>query len=172
MGGADQSAEGLVDFPSDEVQVQLLDAAQGRPLKSWRFRGQREISIGRTPESDVSISDPYVSRVHAQLQFAGGRWNLVSRGRNGVVVRNEKISELPLEAEVTFQLGAGGPLLRFSVERGDSECGHTLCFDDAPLPAFSLDDAQLQDDVGQIAAGDYFQKLQAQAELLRARRNR
>lgn len=162
--------------PSDEVYVHLLDAALGRAVKSWKFAGQSEISIGRMPESDVEINDPYVSRVHAQLRYQDGAWLLVARGRNGVVVQNRQITELPLNAEVTFQLGSSGPMLRFCPEQeqqaqsDDSNCGRTLCFDVEPLPVFALDESKLHEEVGQITEGDYFQKLQAQAKSLRERR--
>src|SRR5262245_34435526 len=157
--------------PSEDVVVQLLDAALGRPVKSWKFCGQREISIGRLAERDVEINDPYVSRLHAELHFRDGRWLLISRGLNGVVVQNKQITELAIDSEVTFQLGSAGPLLRFCVEHQDSECGRTLCFDAEQQPVFALDESKLKDDVGQIAEGDYFQKLQAQAKTLRARRS-
>jgi len=149
----------------------LLDAAHGRAVKSWRFRGQPEIAIGRMPECDIAIDDPYVSRLHAQLRFSAGQWLLVSRGRNGVVVRNERITEMPLAGEMTFQLGTTGPLLRFCVARDESECGRTLSFDADQTPLFALDAAKLNDDVDQIAAGEYFQNLQAKAQALRAGRH-
>ena len=164
------SLSGSVSTPSQEVLVQLLDAALGRPVKTWTFRGKREISIGRQPERDVEINDPYVSRLHAELHFREGQWLLMARGRNGVVVRNQQITELAVESDVTFQLGTSGPVLRFFVEHEESECGHTLSFDTEPAPAFSVDESKLREDVGQIAEGDYFQKLQDQAKALRARR--
>jgi pSer/pThr/pTyr-binding forkhead associated (FHA) protein len=157
--------------PSEEVVVQLLDAALGRAVKSWKFLGRNEISIGRMPERDIEINDPYVSRLHAELHYCDGHWLLLSRGRNGVVVRNRQVTELPIESEVTFQLGPSGPVLRFSAQHQDSELGRTLCFDSEPLSSFALDESKLHTDVGQIADGDYFQKLQAQAKTLRARRH-
>ena len=155
----------------DEVQVQLLDVTLGRSVKSWKFRGRDVISIGRMPESDVEISDPYVSRVHAELHFREGKWVLVSRGRSGVIVQNRQITEVALDSETTFKLGASGPLLRFCVNREDAEIGRTLSFETEELPVVALDESKLHADVGQIVEGDYFRNLQAQAKSLRARRN-
>jgi FHA domain len=169
-GGVGMPPLEISSTPSEEVVVQLLDAALGRTVKSWKFRDRRELSIGRLPERDIEINDPYVSRLHAELHFRDGRWLLISHGLNGVVVRNKQITELAIDSEVTFQLGSAGPVLRFSLEHQDSECGRTLCFD-TEQPAFVLDESKLQDDVGQIAEGDYFQKLQAEAKTLRARRS-
>ena len=162
---------GLVSTPLDEVQVQLCDAALGRPVKIWRFRGRQTISIGRMPESDVEISDLRVSRVHAQLDFRDGKWVLVSCGRHGVVVENRQITELVLDSDVTFQLGSAGPVLRFCRNREDPDCGRTLTLDSELLPVVTLDKSKLHEEVGQIVESDYFQKLQAQARSLRARRN-
>jgi pSer/pThr/pTyr-binding forkhead associated (FHA) protein len=156
--------------PLHEVAVQLLDSATGRVLKSWRFRGKGQISIGRLPECDVEINDPYVSRLHAELQFRDEQWNIVSRGRHGVLVRNEPVMDLPLKTETTFQLGSAGPMFRFGVASQEQDCRRTLVFDDEPLPALSLDGSKLNQEVEQIASGSYFQTLQAQARSLRAKR--
>jgi pSer/pThr/pTyr-binding forkhead associated (FHA) protein len=155
---------------STEVLVQLLDAAHGRVVKTWSFRSRQRITIGRQRECDVEISDPYVSRLHAEMEFRDGGWSLVSRGRNGVLVQSQRIEELTIQSEATFQLGSSGPVLRFAIEHEDSEMRNTLCFDVEPSPAFALDEAQLRNDVGKILEGDHFQKLQAQAKTLRARR--
>jgi hypothetical protein len=153
-----------------DVVVQLVDAAHGRTLKTWKFSRRDKISIGRMPDCDVEISDAYVSRLHAELQCQDGQWRLFARGRNGIVVRNEQITELPVDAEVTFQLGSSGPVLRFAIAQEDAACAHTLCFEPQPLPSFAVDETKVHQEVGQIAEGDYFQRLQARARTLRAQR--
>jgi hypothetical protein len=156
---------------SEEVVVQLLDVALGRPVKTWKFAGRDEISIGRLPDCDVEISDAYVSRLHAELKNRDGQWLLFARGRSGVVVRNSPITELAIDSDVTFQLGSVGPVLRFAVKHEDAACGRTLCFEAESLPAFALDTGKLQDDVGEITDGDYFRKLQARVKQMRAQRS-
>src|SRR5262245_43258009 len=158
------------DVPSDDVIVQLLDAALGRTVKTWKFTSRQSITIGRQPDCDVEISDAYVSRLHAELQRNNGHWRLIARGRSGVIVRNQPITELPIDFEVTFQLGSSGPVLRFAVSHEDAGCAHTLVFQPQPLPSFALDETKIRSEVGQIADGDYFQRLQAQARSLRAQR--
>jgi hypothetical protein len=156
--------------PSEEVLVQLLDAALGRPVKSWRFHDRVTISIGRSPECDVEIYDPYVSRLHAEIRCQGGRWTLVARGQHGVVVKHQKITELPIESEVIFSLGATGPMLRFALKSEDVLNTRTVCFEDVEQPDFVLDQSKVGAEVNQIAQDDYFQKLQSQAKALRAGR--
>jgi hypothetical protein len=156
--------------PSDEVLVQLLDAALGRPVKSWRFHDRSTITIGRSPDCDVEIYNPYVSRLHAELCCQGGRWTLVARGQQGVVVEHQKIVEFSIESEVSFCLGATGPMLRFALKPDDVAITRTVCFEDVQLPDFALDQAKVGTEVNQIAEDDFFQKLQSQAKALRAGR--
>jgi pSer/pThr/pTyr-binding forkhead associated (FHA) protein len=56
------------------VVIDLLDSAQGHPLRTWSFNDRDKITLGRTPENDVSVADPYVSRSHAYLQVKDGGW--------------------------------------------------------------------------------------------------
>jgi len=156
---------------SQEVVVHLLDAAHGRPVQTWRFVGKQEISIGRFSDRDVEVSDPYVSRLHAELCFRDGRWLLFSRGRNGVVVNHQPITEFTVDSSVDFRLGPTGPSLRFFVAEDEKSNLHTLCFDTEQIPTFAVDDSRLRQDVGDIAGGDYFQKLQQQAKALRSKRS-
>lgn len=156
--------------PSREVVVQLMDPTFGRPIKSWTFTQKASISIGREVDRDVEISDAYVSRNHAELQLRGEQWVLVSKGRNGVVVANQLITEFPVEGDVNFRLGPSGPSLRFRTTPVEDANLATICFDTLPPPMFQLDTQKLQEDVGAIAEGDYFQKLQQRAKQLRQRK--
>jgi pSer/pThr/pTyr-binding forkhead associated (FHA) protein len=158
--------------PSDEVLVQLIDAALGRPVKSWRFLDRTTITIGRSPDCDVEIYDPYVSRIHAELRCQSGRWTLLARGQHGVVVHHEKITELPIDSEVSFNLGATGPMLRFALQSDEVISTPTVCFEDVEQPDFVLDQSKVGAEVNQITQDDYFQKLQSQAKALRAGRRK
>jgi len=162
---------GSADVPLSEVVVQLLDAAHGRPVQTWKFTNQRQITLGRSDERDVEISDPYVSRLHAELCFRDDKWVLISRGRNGVVVSNQLIVETPVDSAIIFQLGPAGPSLRFFVPTEETGSMRTLSFDTETMPIFAVDNSKVREDVGQIADGDYFQKLQAQAKTLRQKRS-
>ncbi|MGE0761484.1 MAG: FHA domain-containing protein [Pirellulaceae bacterium] len=152
-----------------EVVIQLLDSASGRAVKLWKFRGRESLSIGRLPENDVEIHDPYVSRLHAEVVQRDGQWVLVACGRHGVLVDNQPVTERVLEHDVIFQLGRSGPVMRFQLGREDSGCGHTLTLDDEHPLFFGLDETRIQEEVDRIAEGDYFRRLQAEARNLRAR---
>ena len=153
-----------------EIIVQLLDPAYGTSVKTWRFTNKKLITIGRGDDPDIEISDAYVSRHHASLMLRDGQWVLTSHGRNGVIIENQMITELALRSEMKFRLGASGPWLRFRTTSQDSENPATICFDTLPTPIFQLDESKLSEEVGEIIEGDYFQKLQKKAKLLREQR--
>jgi pSer/pThr/pTyr-binding forkhead associated (FHA) protein len=159
--------------------VHLLDSALGRPIRSWQFTDKQLISIGRADDCDVQISDPYVSRSHAELQAADGQWKLISRGRYGILVQGETITELTIAGETTFRLGAAGPTLRFNpvaplisnpvVQETDNRM--TMMFDSTLVQnLFELDHKKLEREVSEIADADYFQQLQHRAQQLREKR--
>jgi pSer/pThr/pTyr-binding forkhead associated (FHA) protein len=151
--------------------IHLLDSALGRPIRSWQFTGQQLISIGRADGCDVQISDPYVSRNHAELRAQAGHWLLVSLGRHGLVLQGETVTEVSLQAETTFRLGSGGPTLRFDPTAPHVDNRMTMMFDaTVGEQIFELDHSKLEREVTEIAEGDYFQELKRRAELLREKR--
>jgi predicted component of type VI protein secretion system len=157
--------------PAGEVSLQLLDPASGRPSKSWTFKNQDLITIGRSAEQDVELSDPFISRSHAKLVFRDGEWSLVSLGLNGVVVANQLISgSFRVNGDIRFRLGPEGPTLHFRTKVENSDNRATMFFDFRSAPTFQLDQRKLQAEVGQIAEGDYFQSLQQRVKQLRQNR--
>jgi len=161
--------DGGVLEPPREVVLQLLDPTYHRPVKTWRFTGATTITVGREAGCDVEISDPYVSRLHAELVWRGEEWILISKGRNGVLVGSQPVVEAPLADETQFRLGSLGPALRFCTGEEEGEHLNTICFETETVPVCFVDESKLRDDVGQITEGEYFQKLQQQAETLRLR---
>jgi pSer/pThr/pTyr-binding forkhead associated (FHA) protein len=130
-------------------------------------------------ESDVQISDPFVSRTHAELRATGNGWSLVSLGRHGVVVQGETITELPITGETTFRLGSAGPTLRFNPIAAQlenpvapqSDNRMTMMFDSTLVEnLFQLDHKKLEHEVSEITDADYFQELQRRAQQLREQR--
>ena len=156
---------------SKEVEVALLDPTVGSPIKTWRFSGETPISIGRGDDCMVEILDPHVSRLHACLTLCDGQWELISVGRNGVLVDGKPVSEEPLRGEVTFRLGPLGPSMRFRpMADAKQEFMQTLCFDPESMPFFVVDQSKVQEEVVDIVNDDFFQKLQQKAQDLRRQR--
>lgn len=162
-----------MDQPVTPIALHLLDATQSHPLQSWEFDDLHEIRIGRATDNDVQIGSPYVSRSHAILQWNDGQWELRVPSQNGAVVEGKKVFHCELEDNTIFQLGPGGPYLRFHCdsEEEESQLGMaTISFDQDTTPMLVLDQSQRDQEVDQIIEAPYFQKLQEMAEQLRQRR--
>jgi pSer/pThr/pTyr-binding forkhead associated (FHA) protein len=71
-----------------------------------RAEGERLI-LGRDPMCDVVVTDPTVSRRHAQLTFRDGVWVLQDLGsRNGTAVNGERVGRMALHSGDILALGA------------------------------------------------------------------
>lgn len=127
------------------------------------------ISIGRDAEASVSLADPYVSRIHAELILDGSSWKLVSRGRNGVYVDGRSIEEFPLTHGTRFRLSSVGPTFRFDQQTA-AVGQHTLTIDPTVMQFLSLNQSQVHEQADEIAQTNYFRQLQEKARLLRQQR--
>jgi hypothetical protein len=170
MGNATFVQEHRESGAGGKVSIELMDPAKDRPIKVWRFRDQSVISIGRSPDCNVEISDLYVSRLHAEIHSLCGRWMLRSLGRNGVLVHGHPIKEMEFDENLTFRLGGSGPTLRF---RGDGEAndfGATIGYDAVQAEMFRLDVGELVRQVQEVSAAPYFDRLQEAAKRIKQRR--
>jgi pSer/pThr/pTyr-binding forkhead associated (FHA) protein len=152
----------------DCVLIHLLDSAQGDPLQTWRFSARHEISIGRNEENDIVIAHPQVSRYHARLVANGTEWTLFSTGRHGTLVNDRAVTEYAMSHSAIFQLGSGGPKLRFdnaSIAASRSETMDNIDWDS--LAALHVDDVRKQQEVEQITGNAVFQALQEHSRSLR-----
>jgi hypothetical protein len=152
------------------IVIDLLDSDQGKPLQSWHFQGQAVITIGRAPDNDVIVADPYVSRAHAYLRQEPDHWQAVSISNQQLVAKGRGVAELALTNGTIFRLGPRGCSLRFSELAEIASNSSTMTFDPAAMPIFQLDIAQLEQEVQQITDGDYFQQLKQAAQKLRGHR--
>ena len=72
--------------------------------------------IGRSPECALLVSEPVVSKVHAEIRWEEGQWWLVdAQSRNGTYLNGERIQRVALPSLCKVELGRGGPVLRVSV---------------------------------------------------------
>jgi cytochrome P450/NADPH-cytochrome P450 reductase len=76
-------------------------ASPGRPLPA------RTLRIGRQPDNDIVVSDPGVSRHHAELRDVAGACRIVDTGSaNGTFVNGQRVTAAPLSEGDTVSIGA------------------------------------------------------------------
>ena len=74
--------------------------------------------IGRDPACDIHITDPVVSRHHAEVVLLADTWWVQDcSSANGIFVDGRKIDRIPIREQLRVELGKGGPLLTLSVEQ-------------------------------------------------------
>jgi len=75
-------------------------------LQKAFFRLKGSTTIGRSPESTISIPDPSVSRTHALLSLREGLWTLKDLGSaNGIIFDGNRVDEVVLSFGDTFKIG-------------------------------------------------------------------
>jgi hypothetical protein len=78
---------------------------------SWEG-GRREVTkpravLGRSKDADIQVSDPNVSRRHAELRREGSAYWLVDlESTNGIEVRGKRVKRLKLEDGSRFTIGS------------------------------------------------------------------
>lgn len=76
--------------------------------------------IGRTPQSDLQLEDPQMSRVHATITSEGGRYFVTDSSTNGVVLDGQRIAK---QVPVELRDGSSALLtsfeLRFHIDRAE-----------------------------------------------------
>jgi pSer/pThr/pTyr-binding forkhead associated (FHA) protein len=159
----------LSPVPGNLVAVHLLDSAQGNALQTWRFAHQGIITIGRDETNDIVLADPIVSRSHVRIVYQSGSWTLNSTGRHGTLVNDRLVSDMVLNHQTVFRLGAGGPMLRFDSQPAAPRRSETLENVDADmLETLAVDETRKQQEVDQIADHALFRELQEKSKRFRA----
>ena len=158
-------------IPAGGVSVLLLDSAQGKPIQTWRFTDQREITIGREDGRDIVIPDPHVSRHHVTLLASAEDWLLVSHGRHGTLIDNRLVSEATLRSGVVFRLGPTGPMLRFDMGKMATSVTATMDqIDPDAIAMLELDQERSRREADRIAGGALFDELLQTSQRMRSAR--
>jgi len=89
-------------------------------------------TVGRAPECDVSLPDPALSRLQAQVERRGDQFYLRDRSGRGTAVGGEVVSEAALRDGAEIGLGAWRALFRATTPGED---GATQVSGDTPLRA-------------------------------------
>ncbi|MGV9670927.1 FHA domain-containing protein [Gordonia sp. NPDC003504] len=77
------------------------------------------VRLGRTPDNDVVVNHPLVSRHHLLIEWRGTGWWVIDAGStNGFYSGGARVSELPLTGSTSFRLGDGatGPVVEVALD--------------------------------------------------------
>lgn len=92
---------GTIVIPTAKLIVMEEDGSSGRAYPLGLLA-----TIGRTPENEIAIELPEVSRRHAQLSFVDGRFTIRDLGsNNGTFVNGKRLAEARLEDWDQVQVG-------------------------------------------------------------------
>ncbi|HAX86138.1 MAG TPA: serine/threonine protein kinase [Cyanobacteria bacterium UBA11370] len=101
------------------VTLTLLHPQASTPLQQWNFQSQSTIRIGRSPDNDVILNNPLVSRYHLELRAtpakSGDRWQLVNQGTNGTFLNGVLVSRGLVPNDALIRLAREGPMLKFQI---------------------------------------------------------
>jgi len=109
------------------VILTLLHPQQRTPLKQWCFERESLIRIGRSPENQVVLSHPLVSRHHLELRRVAlpakhrpdpetMSWQMLNHSSNGTFVNGYLVSRTIVADNALLQLAEGGPILRVQMQ--------------------------------------------------------
>ena len=151
------------------IVIQLLDPVAGHSLQTWSFESSTHLTIGRSGECDVVLTDPYVSRSHAYLSYDENGWKLIAISERRLVSEGKSQAEFLVSEGFVCRLGSHGCFLRFGFKQ-ERPSRQTIEFDEGFVAELALDREKMAREVDQIAGGEYFQNLKLAARKLRSER--
>jgi RsiW-degrading membrane proteinase PrsW (M82 family) len=84
--------------------------------QSYRFGAGETVRIGRSPDNDIVVSDPTVSRRHAELRPASAGWEFENVGRALSFLDGAPVTRVRLDGSAQIQLSStNGPILAVTV---------------------------------------------------------
>jgi predicted component of type VI protein secretion system len=97
--------------PTEAASAVELGVQREVAVLSWEGKRQelekRRVVIGRSKDADVQVTDPNVSRRHAEVHQEGATYWLVDLdSTNGVEVRGKRVKRLKLEDGSRFTIGS------------------------------------------------------------------
>ena len=103
------------------IQISLWDEHRSQISQQWQFTPPAPIQIGRSPEHQVVIDRPSISRLHAtvgytSLRQGGGYWEISNHGANGTFVNDLSIDRVLLTNGDRIQLSKAGALLTIELD--------------------------------------------------------
>jgi serine/threonine protein kinase, bacterial len=103
------------------IQISLWDERESIISQQWQFIPPMSINIGRSPEHQIVIDRPAISRLHATIAYTslrqgGGYWEIINHSANGTFVNGLSISKVLLTAGDRLQLARDGAVLTLNLD--------------------------------------------------------
>jgi serine/threonine protein kinase, bacterial len=103
------------------IQISLWDENRREISQQWQFIPPAPIRIGRSPDNEIVIDRPSISRLHATIAFrslrqGGGYWEITNQGANGTLVNDLSIDKLLLTNGDRIQIPKAGALLTIQLD--------------------------------------------------------
>jgi serine/threonine protein kinase, bacterial len=103
------------------IQISLWDDRRSQIVQQWQFVPPATIRIGRSPEHQVVIDRPLISRLHATIDYTslpqgGGYWQISNRGSNGTLVNDIPIERILVTNGDRIELARGGALISIQLD--------------------------------------------------------
>jgi len=106
MGPSSTAAAPSIAPTPDSGLFPLLLLVQGEERRTIALE-HTPFSIGRRPEKDLVMSDPRVSRDHAEITFQDGDYYIVDQGsKHGTWVNGERVVRHKLQRQDCIEIGA------------------------------------------------------------------
>jgi serine/threonine protein kinase, bacterial len=124
------------------IRLKLLDSQDQSPLKMWDFEHEFVVRIGRSPDNNIILNDPLVSRYHLELRkldnsAPDSNWYLVNHGTNGTFVNGVLMSQGILLNGALIQLARGGPIFQFELSSPPSPINNSPSGQPVSIPSCS-----------------------------------
>jgi serine/threonine protein kinase, bacterial len=112
------------------IQISLWDDRRSQIVQQWQFVPPATIRIGRSPEHQVVIDRPLISRLHATIDYTslpqgGGYWQISNRGSNGTLVNDIPIERILVTNGDRIELARCGALISIQLDVAPAiACNH------------------------------------------------
>jgi serine/threonine protein kinase, bacterial len=103
------------------IQISLWDENRREISQQWQFIPPAPINIGRSPEHQIVIDRPSISRLHATIAYTSlrqdvGYWEVKNHSVNGTFVNDLSIDRVLLTNGDRIQLAKDGALLTIQLD--------------------------------------------------------
>ncbi|TVR15858.1 MAG: FHA domain-containing protein [Phormidium sp. GEM2.Bin31] len=103
------------------ITIFLIHPTQAEPIRSWTFKQDSVVRVGRSKDNDVVIHGSLVSRHHLELWHRQGHWELINFGANGTFVEGRPVHQSPVNDGMVVRLGSTGPRLQLRLDFQQNE---------------------------------------------------